>query len=211
MPVSERAMWRRLRGIGAGDLPRAAIAALVLAALALTVAIRAGSGAPSFERLLGQPAPDFALRAEQGGHALTETVSLTALRGHPVLVLFTYTLCPHCLGETQIVQSLASAEQRRGLRVVYMDSPAEAPDIVSAYQQRVGLDAPVLLDTGGDVAKRYGVRYYPTLVLMDARGIVRQVWTGEVSERALERALSVVMSYAAWMGAHPQEHGSGFG
>ena len=117
-------------------------------------------------------------------------MTLASERGHPVLLVFFYTLCVHCLSQVQTAAAVGRDETARGLSVLYVDSPAERPDIVAAYLDRLQIDAPVLLDADGAVAERYGVRFYPTLVLVDGGGVVRGVWLGETSTAPIERALS---------------------
>lgn len=203
----------RLRTISSAHTPRVAVAALALVALTLALLIRAGGSPGPVSSLAGQPAPGFSLRAERGGRYLPELVSLDAQRGHPVLLLFIYTLCPHCLSETLTIESFAAANAHRGLRMLTIDSPAESPGIVAAYQQRIGLDAPVLLDTSASVAGQYGIRYFPTIMLIDAHGVVQRVWIGEPDARTLTSALSALLDRnGSTAGAHPHEgHGSGLG
>lgn len=212
IPVWCGMYMRQRRRTNGYHMPRVAVVALALVALALALLIRAGSPPSSASSLTGQPAPGFSLRAERDGHYLPEPVSLDAQRGHPVLLLFMYTLCPHCLSETLTVASFIAADAPRGLRLLAIDSPAEGLDIVAAYQQRIGLDAPVLLDTSAIVASQYGVRYFPTVVFIDARGIVRRVWVGEADARALASALSAMLDRnGGGADAQPhEEHGSGF-
>lgn len=173
---------------------RLAVLAAALLALVLTIATRAGApSSHAAQSLAGQPAPGFSLASVTGDHAGTMPVTLASQRGHPVLLVFTYTLCPHCLPETQTAAALASHERATGLRVLLVDSPAESPAIVAAYQDRVRGDTggvTVLLDRGGATARAYSVGLYPTTVLIDGQGVVRAVWTGETSEAALRAALS---------------------
>jgi cytochrome oxidase Cu insertion factor (SCO1/SenC/PrrC family) len=171
----------------------AALVALVVFALALGIAARATAGAQTLDALVGRPAPAFSLAAEIGGKPLRSPVSLASQRGHPTLVVFFYTLCTHCLGELQTVASVASAHaadrSASGPVPLYINSPAEPGGIPDAYLARAGIDAPVLLDRDGAVAAAYGIRYYPALVLIDANGVVRATWTGEVSAGTLDDAI----------------------
>ncbi|HKB46687.1 MAG TPA: TlpA disulfide reductase family protein, partial [Ktedonobacterales bacterium] len=81
----------------------------------------------------------------------------------------------------------------RGLRVLYVDSPAENSGIANAYAARMGVMSPVLLDTGGKAAGRFGIRYFPGIVLVDERGIVRAAWTGETQQAALRAAVVTLL------------------
>lgn len=169
---------------------RATLVALAVLALALALAIRLTAPAPSAaSRLVGQPAPAFTLPAVSNGKTQAIPISLDSTRGYPTLVMFLYSLCSHCLSETETVHQLEAQHAAEGLRVLYVDSPAETPGIIAAYQQRVGITAPMLLDARGQVAARYGIHYYPALVLLDAHGIVRNAWSGEVPAATLDASI----------------------
>jgi peroxiredoxin len=183
-------MWRAVR-VALTPL-RVTLAVLTLAAVVLGVTVRLTAPAAT-PNLAGSPAPSFALRTEAGGVPSPQVVSLAEQRGHPVLLLFTYSLCAHCLAETAAVAQLETIYGPVGLRVLYIDSPAEPPGIIAAFAQRIGVDAPVLLDTGGAVAQRYGIQTYPAAVLIDGNGVVRAQWTGETSTATLRAALTAFL------------------
>jgi peroxiredoxin len=171
----------------------ATVAGIVLLAILLTVVTRVSGGSNSAaERLVGMPAPAFSLQAENRGEVLPGTISLAEQRGHNVLLVFVYSLCAHCLRQIDTVHGLDIQGASPGLRILYIDSPAESTSIISAYAERLGIESPstpILLDRNGALAQAYGVRYYPTTFLIDARGIVRQVWTGETSGDSLRSAI----------------------
>jgi thiol-disulfide isomerase/thioredoxin len=160
---------------------RASLALLAVVALALGIVTRATSGSQAVDRLIGRSAPAFSLPVESRGQAQPGQISLASRRGHPVLLVFFYTLCTHCLGELETVRGVAEANAGNGLTPLYIDSPAEPPTIPDAYLTRAGVDAPALLDGNTRVATAYGIRYYPAIVLLDAGGTVRATWTGEAS------------------------------
>jgi peroxiredoxin len=183
-------MWRTTR-VTLSPL-RVTLAVLTLAAVVLGVVIRVTAPAAA-PHVPGSSAPSFALRTEAGGTPSPHVVSLAEQRGHPVLLLFTYSLCAHCLAETAAVAQIETIYGPVGLRVLYIDSPAEPPGIIAAFAQRVGVDAPVLLDTGGAVAQRYSIQTYPAAVLIDGKGVVRIQWTGETSTTVLRAALTAIL------------------
>lgn len=174
-------------------LRRAAIAAGVVALL-LVVAVRVNAPASQAQRLVGQAAPRFALPAEANGARLPGFVRLPAQSGHPLLLVFTYSLCPRCLSATLAARDLQTREAGRGLGALYIDSPAETPGIADAYFQRLDITTPILLDSGGSVAARYGIGYYPAVVLIDAHGAVRYIATGETNIHTLATALDALLS-----------------
>jgi peroxiredoxin len=176
-----------------GGRLRAGVVCVALLAVVLTVAARTLAGPPqTTPALVGHSAPAFALQAEHDGRVQPGTVSLGSTRGHPVLLVFFFTLCAHCLSQVQAANTAVAQEHARGVTALYISSPAERPDIVAAYLGRLGIGAPALLDNGAAVAGHYGVRFYPTLVLVDGHGTVRSVWLGETSSAKLERAITAV-------------------
>jgi hypothetical protein len=60
--------------------------------------------------------------------------------------------------------------------------------------QRLAITDPVLLDADGQVAARYGIAYYPTLVLVDGQGSVRNIWTGEIDASALRAGIAQTLA-----------------
>jgi peroxiredoxin len=163
-------------------------------ALALGIAIRVSGGSTAAaEQVVGKPAPAFTLPIESGGKVLPQTVSLGEKRGHMVLLLFMYSLCPHCQSQVEAVQELQHYGTAAGLQIIYIDSPAESPSIIDAYAERLGIGSsattPILLDKDGSLARAYGITYYPASILIDGHGIVQHVWIGETSGTALRSAI----------------------
>lgn len=182
-------VWRRMWAAHA--LVR--VAGLV-AALCLLLALLTRAAAPperAAERGIGQPLPAAALLAVQDGRLLAPQ-RLPVEAGRPTLLLFTYSLCAHCPPVVRTVQRLAGEPGAGQPRALYVDSPAEGAAIAQAYAQRLGLDAPLYLDTRGTLAARLGIMAYPALVLLDEHNIVRGVWIGETSEAALRSALGAL-------------------
>ncbi|MFB3121582.1 MAG: redoxin domain-containing protein [Candidatus Binatia bacterium] len=78
----------------------------------------------------------------------------------------------------------------QGLVVIGIHSP-EFPwerslDKVKSACKELGISYPVAIDNGFATWKRYGTRYWPTLHLIDKRGIVRYTRFGEGGYAAME-------------------------
>jgi peroxiredoxin len=167
------------------------LAALV--ALLLVILFRACAPSTTATRLhVGKRAIAFTLAAEQAGVLLPAQTTFAPGSGRPTLLIFFYTLCTHCLLEMQSARDVA--REFTGLRTVYIDSPAERTNIPDMMMQRLSIADPVLLDTDGRVAARYGVAYYPAFVLVDGRGIVRDIWTGETGADILRAGIQQVLT-----------------
>lgn len=163
-------------------------AALAIAVLAILLAASIRSTAPTASAaaaLVAHPLPRVSLPVEQGGRP-DGTLPLLPGGGRPALVLFVFSLCPRCPTVAVAVSALA---RQRGLDLVVVDSPAETPAIADAYVRRLGLSGPILLDRSGALATRLGLDLYPALLLVDARGIVRDVWLGETLAPAVSAAV----------------------
>src|SRR5258705_10174588 len=168
---------------------------LVLAAVVLSVAVRLSAPpAGGAQRLTGHLSPELSLPAEQSGRLLPSAVSLAPERGHPTLIVFFFSLCPHCHAVVPAVRQLEGAYAARGLRVLYVDSPAENSGIADAYAARMGITSPVLLDASGKAAGKFGGGDFPGNQLVNERGIVRAAWTGEAPQAALRAAVVALLA-----------------
>jgi thiol-disulfide isomerase/thioredoxin len=123
--------------------------------------------------LVGAFAPDW--KHVQGVSGAVPS-SLAALRGHVVVLDFWATWCGPC----RIVMPKLSALQQRygaqGLRVVGL-STEDAGD-VAAFAQHISVAYPIAVDTQSETTRDYGVSSLPTLVVVDKRGVVRDVSVG---------------------------------
>ena len=85
-----------------------------------------------------------------------------------------------------------------GLVVVGVHSPEfiweKSRDRVVAATKRLDVRYPVVMDNDGAIWNRFGVRYWPTTLLVDRKGIVRYWHIGEgdyeESEAMIRRLLS---------------------
>jgi peroxiredoxin len=182
---------RRLRRVSVASWLRLAV--IGCAALAVALALLAHARTPSSNQsraLIGHAAPSFTLTAAQGGQTLAEPVTFAGRSAHPTLLVFFNTLCVHCVAGVQAAQTAAQAHGQPAVDVIYLDSPGENAEITAQYMARLQANPPVLLDKGAAVASRYGASFYPTTVLVDARGVVRAVWVGAPSASDLRAALA---------------------
>jgi peroxiredoxin len=172
---------------------RGGMLAAALLAIVLVVAFRATAPSPTAaQRHINQPATTFTLPAEQAGTRLPAPVTFAPTSGKPTLLVFFYTLCTHCLLQMQSTHAVTAGFPT--LRTVYIDSPSELPNLPDLMMQRLGITDPVLLDADGQVAAHYGIDYYPALVLIDGRGIVRAIWTGETDAATLHTGIAQALA-----------------
>jgi peroxiredoxin len=122
--------------------------------------------------IVGQPAPDFALRSIKG-----PSMRLSEHLGEVVVINFWATWCGPCRQEMPLLDELYGKYQRAGLVMlsVNIDENAE-PAIEMAQTLKVSY--PVLFDTRKEVSRAYDVSAMPVTVLVDRAGVVRYVSEG---------------------------------
>ncbi len=108
-----------------------------------------------------------------------ERVRLADFQGRAVLLNFWATWCPPCRAEMPSLQALHHWWGDDQLAVLALNH-REAGRTARRFIESAGLTLPVLLDPLGDVTRAWGVRLFPTTVLIDRQGRARQLVQGEV-------------------------------
>lgn len=138
----------------------------LLAALLLAATVLAQGAAPPY-RLIGEGAPDFALRSSGGPN-----MRLSELRGQVVLLAFYGSRCSQCGPQLAALDRLLATYRPAGLAVLAVnvdDNQEAARSFIAA--QRVSL--PMLLDPEKAVARSYRIDNLPMLLLIDRAGAIR--------------------------------------
>lgn len=148
---------------------------------------------------VGTQAPDFTLTDLKG-----KSYSLSAQRGHPVLLEYFAVWCPHCQREAPIIQHLANQYKSKGVRVWSIlanpygpnydnsfgldTSPASAVDLrwfAKTFHEHV----PQLVDPKFHTVNKYGISSYPGIYVIDRNGKVVHSSAGEQPESVLAHAI----------------------
>jgi peroxiredoxin len=147
---------------------------LVAAAVAVAAAFALYGGSTTAPPLIrGSRAPDFALPPLGGG----EEVRLASLRGKVVLLNFWATWCEPCEEEMPSMQRLHQQLSGEAFELLAI-SVDEAETDVGAFQQRLGLGFPILLDPKRSASRLYQTFRYPESFLIDPRGVVVERYVG---------------------------------
>lgn len=104
---------------------------------------------------------------------------LSELRGRAVLLNFWASWCEPCRAEMPTLEQLAEFYGDDQLVVLAINFK-ESERKVSQYVKNTGIRLPILPDLQGNIAKQWGVSVFPTTILIDAKGQVRQRVRGEV-------------------------------
>ncbi len=152
---------------------------------------------------LGEAAPAFALSSLDG-----KTVSLSDYKGETLILIYWKTGHERStLALKDVYDELKKFEQK-GVRVVSVIAEPETKQAAVDLLKEKGIDFPVLLDADRQLFSNYGIRVYPTTVIVDKQGIlvqdlpshaptfknsldgyIRKV-LGEIDEKGLKEVLS---------------------
>ena len=178
-----------------GDTAHSARMAVIVLALAAGFAIvprmTAGCGKTSGD----EDGPDFtATVIANAADPSQHTVTLSALRGHPVLIDFWATWCGPCQAELPIVNGIARRFKDDGLVVLGVNTDDKDGRVLApALVARKGITFPILLDPDNAVGRKYHVDGLPTLVVLSKEGKIVAVRSGVTGEAELERLVRKVL------------------
>lgn len=136
---------------------------------AVVVASSAWIASAATQSLIGQEAPDFALRAIEGGN-----VRLSEHRGNVVVLSFWGSRCGPCRGQLSALDRSFKTYGSAGLDVFGInvdDDQVRALEMADSQS----VTFPLLLDPEKNVSRRYDIDNLPTTVLIDRNGAIRHV------------------------------------
>ena len=159
-----------------------------VAVFLIVAGLQISSGSPSHDSTLtlalGQQAPVFQARDLHGQWRRLDDY----LGKRPLLIEFLWSFCGHCRAMAPMLRDLAAAHDGRLTVLSIAGDPRDREDFVRDFAQTYSHGWPYLLaDTS--VLMAYGVRGYPTFVVIDTAGRVRSTIRGEASRERLERAI----------------------
>ena len=140
----------------------------------------AGSGAQNTKQnspVSGKAFPEVTLTDLNGSQ-----VSLASYKGHPMIVNFWATWCAPCKVEMPLLQSYAQRYQELKLIGINNDESAQT---VKKFLNDNNVQIEVLLDKGGMVASQFNVFGFPTTYFVDANGVMRGLYIGELDAELL--------------------------
>jgi len=160
---------------------------VILLIILTWVLLVTGCSEPS-EARVGESAPDFQLQNLDG-----QTVSLSDLRGKPMLINFWAIRCPDCRSEMPYIQEIYEEWSDKGL-VVLAINIGESHSQVENFMKSQRLSFTVLLDTKQNVAQKYNFQYIPTTFFIDKDGIIQDKLIGAFQNKTqIEDRLSKII------------------
>ena len=154
-------------------------------AVRVVLAARPAEAEPARAQLVGRPAPAFAPLVPATG----SFTDLQALRGRVVVLDFWATWCAPCRLATPLLSAWQDRYGAQGLSVVGVSS--ESVEAAALFARQENLHYSLSSDPVGSSFSAFGVRSLPTIVLIDKRGLVREVRVGfdSAAEASIELAI----------------------
>jgi cytochrome c biogenesis protein CcmG/thiol:disulfide interchange protein DsbE len=171
-PRSSAGSLGRMLGLGF-------VVAVVLALVLMLGYGLAGNQGNTGSSLLAHEAPDFTLELFDGN-----TLTLSDLRGQPVVVNFWASWCAPCREEAADVESVWRDYKDRGVVFVGVnvsDARQDALDYIDEFQITYS-NGP---DRGKETYNAYGVTGFPETFFVNSQGIVVRKFVGPVDQQAL--------------------------
>jgi len=148
----------------------------------LLLLISAGCEDPLSAVPIGVAAPAFTLN-----HLNGKAVNFPEnYRGKVVAIRFWADWCPYCKNEMKTLEPVYRKYHDHGLLIVAINV-MQPPMVVQNFIAEIGISYDVLLDTQGEIMRRYGVMGLPMTFIVDRQGVVRARIVGEATAKAFEK------------------------
>jgi thiol-disulfide isomerase/thioredoxin len=114
--------------------------------------------------------------------------------GKPTVVVFWATWCPYCKAFMPRLKAIEADYRARGVKVIAINAKEDGRGDPKGYVQSLGF-APIAVANGDAIAKDYGIKFIPGLLIVDGAGqvayrrqstdlpagtTVAQLWDGQV-------------------------------
>lgn len=136
---------------------------------------------------------DFNLQDVKG----KETI-LSDYYGKKIYIKFWSTWCPICLGGLEELQKFSEDKMKADEVIVFtIVSPGSkgemSADDFKKWFKAQGYKFTVLLDEGGEIADKYGIRAYPSNVLIDSKGQIQKSLPGHIESSQIDKLINEIM------------------
>ena len=172
------------------------IARGVLTALLFSIVAMAGS--------VPREAPELALKTIGG-----ETVTLDALKGKVVAVLWISTDCPHCQETCEALAPIYEEFADRGLEVLGMAVNPSAPGNIDSFRKKHNVAFPIGVSTRSDWMRFADLSvmaraYVPYMMIVDRNGTIRYEHSGTDQEFWTDKEARLRSEVELLLAEHPR-------
>lgn len=126
-------------------------------------------------------APDFSLQDQENN-----SVTLSDLRGKPVVINFWASWCKPCQMEMPALERVYQKFKSQGLFILGVNATNQDDSVIALnLASGLRLSFPILFDIDGIVSQQYRVRALPTTYFIDTNGIIQDIIIGGPMPEAL--------------------------
>ncbi len=165
---------------------------LALLALLLKLLLTPAPNAAVSDPLIGHPAPNFSLATLRPSTQQSQ-LSLSNFQGKPVVLNFWASWCDPCKQEMPLLENTWKQMQTQGKNVVFLgiDFQDLNKDGISFLQQ-FSITYPIVLDTSGTVAFKYGITSLPVTIFINQHGTVISRVARQLTQQTLSSNLQLI-------------------
>jgi len=136
---------------------------------------------------INRPAADFTLPLFDGGN-----ITLSNLRGKPVVLNFWASWCPPCREEAPTLEKIWQIYKENEVTFIGVDIQDREAD-ARAYIEEFGITYPNGPDIGGKITIDYGVSGIPVTFFINREGRIVSRWVGAISEGLLRARIEEIL------------------
>ncbi|PKG24167.1 thiol-disulfide oxidoreductase ResA [Niallia nealsonii] len=135
---------------------------------------------------VGQKAPDFILVDQYG-----KKQQLDNYKGQGVFLNFWATWCKPCETEMPLINKVDKKYSEKGIQVLSINI-GESSLAVDRFIEKYQLDFSIMNDANEGVQDSYAVNPLPASFFIDKDGMVKVIYTGELTEEKMEALLEKI-------------------
>jgi len=138
---------------------------------------------------IDKPAPDFTLKNHDN-----KNVTLSSYKGKVVLLDFWATWCKPCWKAIPGLKKMQEELHKKDFSIIGILMDRNAAALVPGIHKKAKMNYPLLVGTS-PLQQAYDIRGFPTLVIIDRKGIVRKLYLGGKSERTVEKEILALLGH----------------
>ena len=136
---------------------------------------------------VNRQAADFTLPLFGGGN-----ITLSNLKGKPVVLNFWASWCPPCREEAPALQKVSQVYKDKDVTFIGVDIQDREAD-AQAFIKEFGVTYPNGPDIGGKITIDYGVRLLPVTFFINRDGVILTRWEGAINEGLLTNKIEEML------------------
>lgn len=166
------------------------VLALLILIFGILVLLPTPAQQPTAGVAVGLKAPDFTLPVWGGSGS--GNISLSSLRGHPVILNFWSESCQPCLSEVPYLRSIYARYSAQGTFTLLGINQSDPREDIKTFGQTYHVNYPLLYDAGSSVNVAYNVTSLPQTYFIDSAGIVRYVVPQQLTAQEMQKGLEAI-------------------